>query len=209
MKKNKTNTTIPEIPQKVKISYDDIVDIVEYLVRTKSYSYSFGCWTPEDIGQEIRIICFKAIEHFDSTRVEPDRWKNFFGRCVDNSLKNLKRDNYLRTSPPVRIDFNSMTPEEMLEFKKTQDYSRWLKFQANLKRKLKILHPISIGVLGDTIKHARFEEELEYKDLEKYVVDSIADELKGSLRKMLDGQIKSVSKRDKRKIQLFVKRLLG
>jgi len=194
---------------KTRIEYSDITDIVEYLVRTKSHSYAFGCWAPDDIAQEIRLICFKAIEHFDSTRVKADRWKNFFGRCVDNGLKNLKRDNYLRTSPPVRVNLDGMTPAEMLEFKKTQDYARWQKFQANLQRKLRILHPIPIDMLGDTIKHARFEEELEYKDLEKYVVDSISPDLKESLCKMLKGQGKKVPKKDKRKIQSFVKKLLA
>lgn len=193
---------------KRRIKYEDIEDIVEYLVRTKSYSYSFGSWTPEDIGQEIRLICFQKIEHFDPTRVEEDRWKNFFGRCVDNALKNLKRDNYLRTSPSVRIDISGMTPEEVLEFKKTEDYSRWKKFQVNLQRKLRILHPIPIDVLGDTIKHNKLEAELEYKDLEKFVVDSIGFHLKKPLQMMLDGKSESVSKKDKRKVQAFVKRLM-
>lgn len=193
---------------KRRIKYEDIEDIVEYLVRTKSYSYSFGSWTPEDIGQEIRLICFQKIEHFDPTRVEEDRWKNFFGRCVDNALKNLKRDNYLRTSPSVRIDISGMTPEEVLEFKKTEDYSRWKKFQVNLQRKLRILHPIPIDILGDTIKHNKLEAELEYKDLEKFVVDSIGFHLKKPLQMMLDGKSESVSKKDKRKVQAFVKRLM-
>lgn len=193
---------------KRRIKYEDIEDIVEYLVRTKSYSYSFGSWAPEDIGQEIRLICFQKIEHFDPTRVEEDRWKNFFGRCVDNALKNLKRDNYLRTSPPVRVDLRGMTPEEVLEFKKTEDYSRWKKFQVNLQRKLRILHPIPIDVLGDTIKHNKLEAELEYKDLEKFVVDSIGFHLKKPLQMMLDGKSESVSKKDKRKVQAFVKKLM-
>lgn len=193
---------------KKRIKYEDIEDIVEYLVRTKSYSYSFGSWAPEDIAQEIRLICFQKIKHFDPTRVAKDRWKNFFGRCVDNALKNLKRDNYLRTSPPVRVDMNGMTPEEILEFKKTEDYTRWKKFQTNLQRKLRILHPIPINILGDTIKNNKLEAELEYKDLEKFVVDSIDLSLKGPLQMMLDGKGKSVSKKDKRKVQAFVKRLM-
>ena len=193
---------------KKRIKYEDIEDIVEYLVRTKSYSYSFGSWAPEDIAQEIRLICFQKIKHFDPTRVDKDRWKNFFGRCVDNALKNLKRDNYLRTSPPVRVDIDDMTPEEVLEFKKTEDYSRWKKFQVNLQRKLRILHPIPIDALGDTIKHNKLEAELEYKDLEKHVVDSISPDLRGPLCLMLDGKGKSVSKKDKRKVQAFVKKLL-
>jgi hypothetical protein len=193
---------------KKRIKYEDIHDIVEYLVKTKSYPYAFGCWTPDDIAQEIRLICFQKIKHFDPTRVEEDRWKNFFGRCVDNALKNLKRDNYLRTSPPVRVDIDGMTPSEVLEFKKTEDYARWKRFQSNLQRKLKILHPIPIDALGDTIKHNRLEAELEYKDLEKHVVDSIAPELKEPLRNMLDGKGKTVSKKDKRKVQAFIKKFL-
>jgi len=191
-----------------RIQYSDIEDIVEYLVKTKSRNYAFGTWAPEDIGQEIRIICLQKIKHFDPTRVEKDRWKNFFGRCVDNALKNLKRDNYLRTSPPVRVDLEGMTADEIIEFKKTEDYARWMKFQANLQRKLRILHPIPIDALGDTIKHNKLEEELEYKDLEKHVVDSICVKLRAPLQQMLDGKGKLVSKKNKRKIQSFIKRFL-
>jgi len=190
------------------LTYDDIEDIVEYLVKTKSRSYSFDCWTPEDIGQEIRLICFQKIKHFDPSRINKDKWKNFFGRCVDNALKNLKRDNYLRASP-IHIDLENMTPEEVIEFKKTENYSRWQKFQTTIKIKLKIFHPVPIDILGDTIKHCRFHEELEYKDLEKYVVDSAPLKLKRSLEKMLNGQRESVSQNNRRKVQLFIKKILN
>ena len=79
--------------KKGEVTYDDIEEIVEYLVRTKSRSYSFDCYEPADIAQEIRIICMLKLDKFDPEKVQPDKWQNFFGRCVDNGLKNLKRDN--------------------------------------------------------------------------------------------------------------------
>jgi len=199
VKKTKTATK--------KLTYEEIEDIVEYLVKTKSHSYSFDCWSHEDIAQEIRIICFQKMESFDPSRVEKDKWKNFFGRCVDNALKNLRRDNYLRT-PTIRIDLNSMSPEEIIEFKKTEDYSKWQKFQISLQRKLRIFHPVPIDILGDTIKHCKFHEELEYKDLEKYVVDSAPFKIRGYLVLMLDGKGNLVSQSNKRKVQSFIKKIL-
>lgn len=192
-----------------KITYEDIEDIVEYLVRTKSYSSSFGCWAPDDIAQEIRIICFQKISDFDSSRYPRERWKNFFGRCVDNALKNLKRDNYLRPSKLGLIKLETMSFDEVSKFKDSDEYEKWKTFQIKLQRKLRILHPIPIDVLGDTIKHCKLQEELEYNDLERHVVNSIAPELRDSLQKMLNGQTHIVPQKDKRKIQAFVKKLLA
>ena len=72
-----------------RLTYADIEDIVEYLVKTKSYGYTFDCYTTADIAQEIRIICFNALGKLDMDRVKDGKLQNFFGRCVDNGLKNL------------------------------------------------------------------------------------------------------------------------
>jgi len=90
-KKNKHNLT-----------YDDIEDIVEYLVKTKSYGYTFDCYTIDDIAQEIRIICLNALSKLDPERVKDGKLQNFFFFFLDNGLKNLKRDNYVGASTPYR-----------------------------------------------------------------------------------------------------------
>jgi len=193
---------------KSKTTYSDISDIVEYLVNTKSRTYTFDCWTHEDIAQEIRIICFKALAHFDVSRVEPDKWKNFFGRCVDNGLKNLKRDNYIRNSPPCKGDCGMLHGDEHLDKDLTMVCKRWLKFRERLQRKIRVLHPIPIDFVGDIIKLAGVESEFEAKDLEEHILSHTPKELKRQLKLMIDGKAAKVPRKDKQKIREFVERIL-
>lgn len=200
-------STIKKMSKK-NLSYKDIEKIVEYLVRTKSRIYSFDCYTNEDIGQEIRIICFRALEHFDITRVKEDKWQNFFGRCVDNGLKNLKRDNYLRTSPSCKGDCGFLHGDQYIN-ELGRVCKKWLKFRKNLQRKIKVKHPIPIAIIGDNVKDGNQEREIETRDLEKYVLESIPVDLRGHLRLMLDGHNKRVPRKEKKRIQELVKRILG
>lgn len=77
------------------ISYDDIHDLVEYLVKTNAYKYTFDGFDVEDIGQEIRKKAFLLLEKWNNKRAKGNPiW--FFGVSVQNHLKNLRRDNNIR-----------------------------------------------------------------------------------------------------------------
>ena len=197
------------IEPEIKLTYNDITDIVEYLVRTKCRNYTFDCWAEDDIAQEIRIICFKALNHFDAARSQPDKWKNFFGRCVDNGLKNLKRDNYLRAATPCKSDCEFLHGGDTKEDKELgRTCKRWLKFQYNLKRKIKILHPIPIEIIGDSVRDFNAEEYLESRDLQEHIISRMPENLKVPLLKMLTGKEKEVSRKDKQKVRKCVSRIL-
>lgn len=199
-KKTKKKTT--KKSKKIKqITYKDIEDIVEYLVRTKSYNYSFDCYAPADIAQEIRIICLKALKHFDIDRVVEDKWQNFFGRCVDNGLKNLKRDKYLRTTSPCKSDCELLHGDEHLNGDLGSVCKRWLKFRKTLQCKINIKHPLPIGLLGDIKQKTSFDEEIEAKDLKQHLFKMMDKKLRPSLKKMLNGNAKKVSKENREKIQ--------
>jgi hypothetical protein len=201
------NMTNKRTTKQKKLSYSDIEEIVEYLVKTKSRTYSFDCYTEEDIGQEIRIICLKKLDDFDSSRVKEDKIQNFFGRCVDNALKNLKRDNYLRTSPPCRGDCDALHGDQFIN-ETGLVCKKWLRFRNNLQRKIKVKHPIPIEVIGDNVKDSNHQEEIESRDLEKHVLESVPEELKDYLILMMDGKGKQVPRKEKKRIQIFIKRIL-
>ena len=195
--------------KKMSLTYKDIEPIVEYLVRTKSRMYSFDCYTDEDIGQEIRIICFRALDHFDINRVKEDKWQNFFGRCVDNGLKNLKRDNYLRTSPPCKGDCGFLHGDQYSNKNELgRMCKKWLKFKNNLQRKIKVRHPIPIAVIGDNVKDGAQEKEIMSRDLEKHVLECVPEELRTYLKLMIDGRGKEVPRKEKKRIQVLVKKIL-
>ena len=195
--------------KQTEVKYEDITDIVEYLVKTKSHNYTFDCWNEEDIAQEIRIICFKALDHFDVSRVKPDKWKNFFGRCVDNGLKNLKRDNYIRYSPPCRGDCGFLHDDERTNANIGTVCKKWLRFKANLQKKIRVLHPIPIDVIGDSVRDVDTNDEVDAKDLENHLISQMPEELKTPLIKMLDGRTKEVSRKDKQKVREYVDRILN
>lgn len=183
-----------------KLTYSDIEHIVEYLVGVKSHMYTFDCYSSEDIGQEIRIICLRAIEHFDFERVQPDKWANFFGRCVDNALKNLKRDNYIRFQSPCKSDCKFLHgPSDQL----SKVCRKWLKHQNTVGRKKNVKNPLNIDNVGDVQDNA-FEQNIIADDIKCYLVDTIDDDLRPALIRLLNGD-RSINAKERKKIQTFVK----
>ena len=185
--------------EKVKLSYSDIEDIVEYLVKVKAYKYTFDCWDMEDIGQEIRIICLNALPKYDHDRNTGERGiLNYFGSCVDNRLKNLKRDKYIRYAP-------SLSKEEIKKVEECPDkhdklFEKWKKFQAGLQSKKCIKHPISIDVIGDNLLDYRgFENEIIARDMQAFLIEKIDVTLRPYLLQMIDGR--TVNIRIRRRIQ--------
>lgn len=199
-------TSMKKSKKKHSLTYTDIEEIVEYLVKTKAYGYTFDCWTQEDIAQEIRIICFNALNKLDPERVKDGKLQNFFGRCVDNGLKNLKRDNYVRASTPYRkkflqLDDGDKSPEAETIREKFEHH------QNGVKRKLAIRHAAPIDGLAELINHERFEKEMEYKDLERYLLEKAPDDILVPLKLILSGRSSEVSRKEKRRVQQFVKKL--
>ena len=196
----KTKKTEEE-PKEKELTYKDIEHIVEYLVKTKCYNYSFDCFEPADIGQEIRIICLKVLKHFDTSRVEEDKWQNFFGRCVDNGLKNLKRDRYLRTSNPCKSDCSLLHGDEHLNGDLGIVCKKWIKFRKTLQRKINIKHPVPIYILGDIKQNTSFQKEIEATDLKNHLFRMVDKKLHTSLVLMLNGNSRKAPKDQVAKIQ--------
>lgn len=201
---NTKKTTKNQKSQPAKLTYNDIIDIVEYLVKTKCRNYTFDCFEPDDIAQEIRLICLKSLNHFDSEKVEEEKRVNFFGRCVDNALKNLKRDKYIRYSSPCPGDCELLhgDDEELSKICK-----KWFRHQQNLQRKINIKHPVSLELFGE-LTDSKFEEQIEINDLKKYLIERIDKSLRSALVAIMSGNKKSVSIRDRKKVQACVERIL-
>jgi len=192
--------------KKHNLTYDDIEEIVEYLVKTKAYGYTFDCYSADDIAQEIRIICLTKLPKFDPEKTEPDKWQNFFGRCVDNGLKNLKRDNYVRASTPYRKKAAQLDESDKSE--EAEDIrSKFAHHQKGVKRKLSIRHACPIDGLAELINNKRFENEMEYKDLERYLIEKAPDDILVPLKLILSGRSGEISRKEKRRVQQFVKKL--
>jgi len=189
------------------LTYQDIEPIVEYLVKTKSHTYAFGTFGADDIAQEIRIICLNALGKVDPDRVVDGKLQNFFGRCVDNGLKNLKRDNYVRATSPYKKKFEQLDENDDSE-EAREIRAKWERHQKNVKRKLAIRHASPIDDMSELLKNERFQREMEYKDLERYLLEKATDDLIVPLKLILCGKVKEVSRSEKRRVQQFVKKTL-
>ena len=161
-----TLKTMDKKKKKPNLTYNDIEEIVEYLVKTKAYGYQFDCYTTDDIAQEIRIICLNALAKLDPEKVKDGKMQNFFGRCVDNGLKNLKRDNYVRASTPYRKKFHNLDENDKSE-EAEEIREKFAHHQTGVKRKLNIRHAKPIDGLAELINNKRFQKDMEYKDLER------------------------------------------
>jgi len=195
-----------KIIPKHNLTYADVEHVVEYLVKSKAYGYTFDCYAADDIAQEIRIICFNALPKFDPDKVKDGKLQNFFGRCVDNGLKNLKRDNYVRASTPYRKKFNQLDDDDKSE-EAEEIREKFAHHQTGVKRKLKIRHASPIDGKVELIKNERLQKEMEYKDLERYLIEKASDDILVPLKLILSGRTKEVSRKEKRRVQQFVKKL--
>ena len=75
-------------------------DLVETIVNMKKAKYSFPGVDPEDLAQDIRLMCWEALEHkFDPAKVGKSVF-HFVARVVDNGLYNMFRGVYLDNNPP-------------------------------------------------------------------------------------------------------------
>ena len=74
------------------VSYETLQTDIERLVSMKCDLYTIPGYDREDVGQEIRFICLKALEKYDTAKNHSTPF-NYLARCVDNRLRNLLRDN--------------------------------------------------------------------------------------------------------------------
>ena len=206
--KLKTQKTKKSTNQKSRpsLTYKDIESIVEYLVKVKSRDNTFDCFEPDDIGQEIRIICFKALDHFNFEKVKKNKLVNFFGRCVDNRLHNLKRDKYIRFASPCNSDCDMLHGGEK-DTELSKICKRWLKHQDRIAKQRVIKNPVSIEIVAE-LRDNKFEKAIEAEDIKRFLINNIEDSLRPGLIKILTGSGKKVPIKYRREIQASVKLIM-
>jgi len=72
--------------------YEDVAEDIERLVSMKVNLYMIPGFDREDVAQEIRMVCVKAIAKYDASKNHSTPF-HFLARCADNRLRNLVRDN--------------------------------------------------------------------------------------------------------------------
>jgi len=88
---------IEKLADSGELKYEDVSDIVEYLINAKSNKIyqTIGIYDRDDIAQELRIKCLKVLKRYSSDKGDIE---NFLGVCIDNALIDLVRKHTLRKS---------------------------------------------------------------------------------------------------------------
>lgn len=82
------------------IAYSCAEDLVETIVSMKKNKYNFPGVDAEDLAQDIRLMCWEALEKkFDPNKLGKSVF-HFVARVVDNGLYNKFRGIYLDNNPP-------------------------------------------------------------------------------------------------------------
>jgi hypothetical protein len=131
------------------LHYSDHEDLVETIVSMKRAKYSFPGVDADDLGQDIRLMCWQAIEQkFDPDKLGKSLF-HFVARVVDNALYNKFRGVYLDNNPPCL-----RCPEYIKETKQCRieevGCDRIVQYRDRMARKRAIAAPLSYNANLDS-----------------------------------------------------------
>lgn len=191
-------------------SYDDVQDIIEKIVAIKCARWSFPGCDSDDIAQEVRILCFKALQKYDPAKENKGIFY-FLAKSVDNGLYNKGRGVYFDNNPPC-----TRCPEYNKETKECCGSERYLKYRKNMERRRAIDNPIifsSVVDKGDGEEGVESLEQCEvsstgFIDLDEHIRTNLDPDLIGYYDDMVSGQVSLVPSRIKRKIRNQIREIL-
>lgn len=85
------------------IAYEDVSMDIERLVSMKVGRYHIPGYDRDDMAQEIRLTCVKALSKYDKSKNNSTPF-HFLARCVDNRLRNMVRDHTHNVAKSQRTD---------------------------------------------------------------------------------------------------------
>lgn len=142
----------------------------------------------DDIRQEAFIMGMEALERYDESRP----LENFLSVHISNRLKNLRRDEFVRT------DFKCPKCENQ-----DPDCVRCKKFRANQLSKLNLIMSLDIDGIHD---ENMLQEDSAYEvvnELRGFISDRIDLSLRRDYLKMLDGERIEPNRRKQIKAQVL------
>ena len=197
------------------LTYDNAQDLVETIVSMKKTKYNYPGVDPEDLAQDIRLMCWEALEQkFDSAKLGKSVF-HFVARVVDNGLYNKFRGVYLDNNPPCL-----RCPEYIKETKSCAideiGCDRIVSYRDRMARKRAIASPLSYNAHLDTEGDQDFTHHASMSvgsltgvcDLDDILRSELDDVLVPYYEQMLRGEGEMVPVHYRRMIQRQVKLIL-
>jgi len=184
-------------------SEPEISGVIEVIAIQESRMAGRSHMEIDDLQQEIRLACVKALAKFDPTRIGPSPYA-FLKRCAQNHLYNLNRGTYVPNNPPCarcplwdKLNKTCTINEEGCD--------KIVEYRKNMEAKAAIKHPDHLGD-HDTIDGTNGA-------IDAFILDSsIRDVLPSNLipdyNLMVSGRADEISARNRTRIRKLVRAML-
>lgn len=191
------------------LSYEEAHSTIEKIVSIKARQYVKPGQSVDDVAQEIRIICFQALEKYNPAKVGRSIF-HFLARCADNGLYNQQRGIYLDNNPPCLRCEHYIKETKGCAIQES-GCERIVQYRDKMARRRAVLAPISYNVEEE-------EEEINigfvpsptgYLNLDEHIRSTIDPSLSGYYDQMTKEGASAVPAKIRKKIQVFVQNILG
>jgi hypothetical protein len=188
------------------ITYDDVQQVIDAVVYTESRKYAplLPGMEIEDVEQEIRYECLKAMGSYDPDRIGPYPYR-FFQVCVKNHFYNMRRGIYVPNNPPCyRCHLWDKSRKICLIDEVGCD--KIVDHRKNMERKAALKRPATLE--GETTG-TYSDRDLGNFILDESIKDILPDELRMDYELMKSGKADEVSPRNKAAIRNIVRRVIS
>lgn len=152
------------------LSNQDIIDVIQKVAKNHR-NKRFGCYTEEDIEQEVWVIVQNRISDFDLKKckvTDPksalERWLN---TVVSRRLVNFHRDNYLVPQRTLKSD----------------------KGDGEVQKRHSLMHPTALSDVGDKLLTVFSSESVLENECWELVVKNLNPDLSDILESILSGEV--------------------
>jgi len=185
------------------LNYAQVSGLIEALVYTEVNRYPHQGIDTEDLAQEIRMECIKAIDKYDPNRIGPSPYK-YLQTCIKNRLYNMQRGTFLPNNPPcVRCEFWDKIQKSC---KINEDgCDAILKYRKNMATKAAIKHP---SFIETDMVDCEGDANVDYILLNESIKQKLSGDLLSDYQLMISGFANEVSDKNKRLIRSVVKRIM-
>lgn len=181
----------------------EISGVIEVIAIQESRMASRSRMEIDDLQQEIRLACVKALNKFDPSRIGPSPYA-FLRRCAKNHLFNLNRGTFVPNNPPcVRCslwDSGNRTCSVAEE-----GCTKIVEYRKNMAAKAALKFP----------EHLGYYDALESRSssVDAFILDSsirqtLPSGLHGDYDKMLSGRTNEVGNKNRLLIRKIVRDLI-